>query len=86
MSPIATRSLTSGRSQCWKVKFLCTTLKKLYRKTHSVYFVEICTVDVKSIVINQVETINFGVTAIVTQCIFLLFSVTGLQANRLPLT
>jgi len=46
-----------------------------------VYFVEICTVDVKSIVINQVETINFGVTAIVTQCIFLLFSVTGLQTN-----
>jgi len=48
-----TRSVTSGRSQSWKLKFSSTTFYKLlYRKSYAVYVVEICTVDVELIVIS----------------------------------
>jgi len=44
----ATRSVTSERSQCWKLKFSSTTFKTfMSQKNYAVYFVEICTVDVK---------------------------------------
>jgi len=45
MTTTTTRSETSGRSQYWKLKISSTTLTS--RKNYTVYFVEICTADVK---------------------------------------
>jgi len=47
----------SGRLQCWKLKFSSTTFKTFYRKNDEVYFVEICTVGVKQIVISLVKKV-----------------------------
>ena len=82
MSPVATRSVTSGRLQCWKLKFYVQLFKFLYHKKHALYFVEIYIVEVKLIVISYLkmiygfvqlrsiyENFNFGDISIGTQCI-----------------
>ena len=57
---MTTNSVSSGHSQCWKLKVSSRPMglqlfELLYRKKFAVYFVEVCTFDVKLVVLTSVR-------------------------------